>query len=494
MSAATVESTPPLSPQTTRPSPTCALTRAVASSTNDAIVQSPVHPQTPYAKFRRISRPNSRVHDLGMKQQRVQRARVVHHRRDRRVRARRDDGKPPGRSRHEVAVARPDPDFRRHAGKQRRRPGDRDQRVAEFALTRRRDRAAERVRHQLHAVADAQHRDADVEHGRVALRRAGVGHALRTARQDDAGRTPRANLLGRCVRRPDLRVHRELAKPTRDELCVLRPEVENDDGLVAHRNDPPGACRRSGVISRYYSGVAIRLTTICCSALALITALTGVGSAQTRRVKQTYAADDRTPLPLFPLQTLWTLRAQQQPHRGARVRRDPRLLPARRRPARRVRPDDRRPALAAPRSTPRSSRRPATTSCSSSRPGGLVGAARRRRHLRVGTAVRRNASRSRRCGTTAGSWSPRPAARCSPSARPTARCSGGATSARPPMRVRRSPATASTCRAATPASSRCASTPARRCLGTAARRRRQRHPRAATIGSTSARRTGSSTA
>ena len=39
--AATVESTPPLRPQTTRPSPTCARIRAVASSTNDAIVQSP---------------------------------------------------------------------------------------------------------------------------------------------------------------------------------------------------------------------------------------------------------------------------------------------------------------------------------------------------------------------------------------------------------------------------------------------------------------------
>jgi outer membrane protein assembly factor BamB len=53
--------------------------------------------------------------------------------------------------------------------------------------------------------------------------------------------------------------------------------------------------------------VATGLTTICCSALALITALPSVSSAQTRRVKQTYAANDRTPLSLFPLQTLWTL-------------------------------------------------------------------------------------------------------------------------------------------------------------------------------------------
>jgi hypothetical protein len=74
MSAATVESTPPLSAQTTRPSPTCARTRAVASSTNDAIVQSPVQPQTPYAKLRRISRPRLGVDDFRVEQQRVERA------------------------------------------------------------------------------------------------------------------------------------------------------------------------------------------------------------------------------------------------------------------------------------------------------------------------------------------------------------------------------------------------------------------------------------
>ena len=39
--------------------PTCARIRAVASSTNDAIVQSPVQPQTSKAKLRRISRPRS---------------------------------------------------------------------------------------------------------------------------------------------------------------------------------------------------------------------------------------------------------------------------------------------------------------------------------------------------------------------------------------------------------------------------------------------------
>jgi hypothetical protein len=46
MTAATVESTPPLRPQTTRPSPTCSRMRDVASSMKEDIVQSPVHPQT----------------------------------------------------------------------------------------------------------------------------------------------------------------------------------------------------------------------------------------------------------------------------------------------------------------------------------------------------------------------------------------------------------------------------------------------------------------
>src|SRR5205814_2620402 len=56
-------------------------------------------------------------------------------------------------------------------------------------------------------------------------------------------------------------------------------------------------------------------TTICCSALALaVTASLAVsspnpafGAPQVRSVKQTHAADDRTPLSMFPLTTSWTL-------------------------------------------------------------------------------------------------------------------------------------------------------------------------------------------
>jgi outer membrane protein assembly factor BamB len=58
--------------------------------------------------------------------------------------------------------------------------------------------------------------------------------------------------------------------------------------------------------------VAGRHTTICCSAVALIALATTITHAQTtiappRNVKQTRAADDKTPLSLFPVSPIWTL-------------------------------------------------------------------------------------------------------------------------------------------------------------------------------------------
>jgi len=58
--------------------------------------------------------------------------------------------------------------------------------------------------------------------------------------------------------------------------------------------------------------VAVRHTTICCSAVALIALATTFARAQTatvppRNVKQTRSADDKTPLSLFPVAPIWTL-------------------------------------------------------------------------------------------------------------------------------------------------------------------------------------------
>jgi outer membrane protein assembly factor BamB len=58
--------------------------------------------------------------------------------------------------------------------------------------------------------------------------------------------------------------------------------------------------------------VAVRRTTICCSAIALVVACCIDVDAQTatsasRPVKQTRSADDKSPLQLFPVAALWTL-------------------------------------------------------------------------------------------------------------------------------------------------------------------------------------------
>ena len=203
--AATVESTPPLRPQTTRPSPTCARIRAVASSMNDAIVQSPVQPQTSNAKLRRMSLAAIGVRDLGMEQQRVEAAIRRFHRGDRRVGAGRGDREARRRGRRRSRRGSPTPAARRAPTRTAARPAATlDRREAELAVRRRRDLAAERVRHQLHAVADAERRHAGVEHAGVAVRRALFGHAVRPARQDDADRLPRCDRRERRVERQDL--------------------------------------------------------------------------------------------------------------------------------------------------------------------------------------------------------------------------------------------------------------------------------------------------
>ncbi len=94
----------------------------------------------------------------------------VGHRGDRRVRARRDDGEPGRRRGDEVAVARPHAKLVRHAGKQRARSRRlARRRTVTVACPNSRCGAgatapAERVRHQLHPVADAEHRRAELEH------------------------------------------------------------------------------------------------------------------------------------------------------------------------------------------------------------------------------------------------------------------------------------------------------------------------------------------
>ena len=176
-------------------SPTCARMRAVASSMNDAIVQSPVQPQTSKAKLPQDLDAAVGVRDLGMEQQRVEAAIRRFHGGDRRVGAGRDDREARRRGRDEVAVARPDAQLAGNAAETARASRRRctlHQRVAELAMRRRRDAAAQHVGHQLHAVADAEHGHAQSKTAGSHFGAPSSRHALRPAREDDAHGLARA--------------------------------------------------------------------------------------------------------------------------------------------------------------------------------------------------------------------------------------------------------------------------------------------------------------
>ena len=172
-----------------------------------------------------------RVHDLGMELDRVELLRLVADRRVRAVAARRGDLEALGDLRDAVAMAHPDDEL---LGKSREQLVARDRRhlgLAVLALRTGLNRAAKLLAHELHAVADAEDRDAQVEDLRIDTRRAFFEHAVRSAREDDALWHVLTELRRGRVEADDLRKDLLLTNATRDELRVLRTVVENDDTL-----------------------------------------------------------------------------------------------------------------------------------------------------------------------------------------------------------------------------------------------------------------------
>jgi hypothetical protein len=74
---------------------------------------------------------------------------------------------------------------------------DRQLRAAELADVRRLDTAAEVEHHRLHAVTDAEHRDAELEQLVAELRRSVGVHRRRPAREDQSLRRPPLDLIER---------------------------------------------------------------------------------------------------------------------------------------------------------------------------------------------------------------------------------------------------------------------------------------------------------
>jgi hypothetical protein len=111
--------------------------------------------------------------------------------------------------------------------------------VAEFAVIAPLDLAAQLHGHSLHAVADAQHRHAQVPHG---LRRAQlvvfIGTGVAAGQDDGLGGELADEVVGDVVR-VDLAIDVRLADAAGDQLRDLRAEIKNEDFVV---HDGPMAC------------------------------------------------------------------------------------------------------------------------------------------------------------------------------------------------------------------------------------------------------------
>ena len=88
---------------------------------------------------------------------------------------------------------------------------------------------AEKVRHELHAVADAEDRQAHGEDRLIRVRRFLRVNGRRPAAEDDSLWLMRGDFFRGGVVRKDDRIDVTLANPPRDDLRILTAEIENDD-------------------------------------------------------------------------------------------------------------------------------------------------------------------------------------------------------------------------------------------------------------------------
>ena len=233
IAAATAESTPPESPQITRPVPTCSRMRATCSAMTLPLFQSAGSPARDVQEVLDHALTEVGVLDLGMPLHAVHAPLVAAERRDRRGRGRGEHVEALGRFRDLVAVAHPHVLRGRLAGQQHasvaREGGIRRAVLAQAGV---RDLAAERLSHHLEAVADAERRDAEVEDAAVERRGARLVHRRRTAGEDQPDGVLRRDLGRGGGVRDDLAVDAGLADAAGDELRVLRSEVDDQHGAL----------------------------------------------------------------------------------------------------------------------------------------------------------------------------------------------------------------------------------------------------------------------
>ncbi|MPM59468.1 hypothetical protein SDC9_106310 [bioreactor metagenome] len=133
---------------------------------------------------------------------------------------------------HFVAVRHPDLNFPGQSGEKLAAvAGDPEHGFAIFARGAGLNLAAEREGHDLEPVTDAEHWNAELENGRIALRRVGVVDAGGAAGENDALRIDRLDLFRGGEIRQNLAVDMTLADTAGNQLAVLRTEVQHDDAF-----------------------------------------------------------------------------------------------------------------------------------------------------------------------------------------------------------------------------------------------------------------------
>ena len=248
--ATTDESTPPDRPRITSSLPTCSRTRAIWSSMMWAAVHSVWQPQMSMTKRRSSAWPDlvwvtsgwnctpyQRLSSLAIAATGMRSVRAV---------TMKPGGATETWSPWLIHTSRRggEPGVVLQAVEQRILRDQLDLRVAELARVGGLGGAAQLRGQGLHAVADAQDRQAGVEHLLRRLGRAGERGRFRAARQDDALGAELRDLGRIVVPGPDLAIHADLADAARDQLRVLRAEVEDQDlvGMDVGRYGMLGQC------------------------------------------------------------------------------------------------------------------------------------------------------------------------------------------------------------------------------------------------------------
>ena len=101
-----------------------------------------------------------------------------------------------------------------------------------LAVRRRLHFSAEQVREQLLAIAQTENRNAEIENFRINRGRVLIINRIWPAGKHDAARVQAVHFRKRRERGFDFGINAQLAQTPRDELRVLRAEVENENEVV----------------------------------------------------------------------------------------------------------------------------------------------------------------------------------------------------------------------------------------------------------------------